>query len=244
MVYVRVSLPQQCLSATCLSAMASPGPEMALCATYPTVPKMTLIGISIQGVNVRWRREEGGWVGGEGQFRPSVSSQTDWHGVQLCCGLSGGGIGGYSRRWKGWEFKATARGPHSRHTKGCPQNAPHSLSPLSLSRFAPPPTPPSERIPGVPPRSHTNTQTDTHTQAGNAGKETGQTVYGTDLVASVHSLEQNPAAGGGENGGPRASGVPGIQREEKRNHSPDSNNLKGKAVWRARPRLRTQQLFL
>lgn len=81
-------------------------------------------------------------VGGGGQFRPSVSSQTDWHGVQLCCGVSGGGIGGYSRRWKGWEFKATARGPHSRHTKGCPQNAPHSLSPLSLSlslsRFAPP----------------------------------------------------------------------------------------------------------
>lgn len=79
-----VFLPQQqCLSVMCLSAMASLGPEMALCATYPTVSKMTLIGISIQGVNVEWRRRE---VGGEGQFRPSVSSQTAWHGVQLCCG--------------------------------------------------------------------------------------------------------------------------------------------------------------
>lgn len=155
-------------------------------------------------------------MGGGGQFRPSVSSQTDWHGVQLCCGVSGGGIGGYSRRWKGWEFKATARGPHSRHTKGCPQNAPHSLSPLSLSLslFATPP--PSERIPGVPPRSHTNTQTDTHTQAGNAGKETGQTVYGTDLVASVHSLEQNRAAGGKTEGRAREWGPGDPARGKKK----------------------------
>lgn len=188
--------------------------------------------------------------GGGGQFRPSVSSPTDWHWVQLCCvvgrGGGGGGTGGVQQEMEGMEIlKLLHWGPHSSLTKGCPQNAPHSLNPLSLSLCPHPP--PSERTSGVPPHSHTNTQTDRRTQAGNAGRETGQTVYGTDLVASVHSLEQNRVAGavgGGGNGGPCAGGVPGIRRGEKRNHSPDSNNLKGKAVWRARPRLRTQQLFL
>lgn len=147
---------------------------------------------------------------------------------------------GYSRGWKGWEFKTTAQGPHSSHTKGCPQNAPHSLNPLSCVALHP-----HHNVLWVFPNALTQTrrQTDTHTHthAEKAGKETGQTVYRTDLVASVHSLEQNRAAGG--NSGLCASGVQDPVRE-KRNHSPDSNNLKGKAVWRARPKLRTQQLFL
>lgn len=114
-----------------------------------------------------WNGVEGTWVE-RVNLGPVFHLRLPGMGCSCVVGVRGE-MGGYSGRWKGWEFKATVQGPHSSHTKGCPQNAPHSLNPLSRH-----PPPPSQRALGVPPRSHTNTQTDIHTLKMQARKRVKQ----------------------------------------------------------------------